>query len=97
VNGRQVVVYWYEGAEMMPGPLPTGSLPPGQTRGSIGAMPTIESRGDGWNKWQLSAAGYIEARWGPNAVDTESAVAALIASLSIEPPAGQAVVIEETS
>jgi hypothetical protein len=58
VNGRQVVVYWYEGAEMMPGPLPTGSLPPGQTRGSIGAMPTIEIRGDGWNKWQLSAAGY---------------------------------------
>jgi len=85
-TGDQIVVMWYEGAALMDPPLPSRSLLPGETLATIGGMPAIESHGDGWVKWQLSAVGYIEARWGPGAVDAESAVDAVIASLSIEAP-----------
>jgi hypothetical protein len=85
-TGDQIVVVWYEGPGLGVAPLPARSLAPDETRVTIGGMPAIESHGDGWVKWQLSAVGYIEARWGPGAVDAESAVDAVIASLSIEAP-----------
>lgn len=90
-TGDQVVVMWYGGAGLGDPPLlPAGSLSPGQTRVTIGGMPAIESHGDGWIKWQLSLFGYIEARWGSDAVNAEAQVDALIASLSVDSskPAG---------
>jgi len=85
VTADQVVVFWYEGAWLMdPGALPTGSLPPGQVRVTVGGMPAIESHADGWAKWQVSRVGYIEAQWGPDATNAEAEVDALVASLSLD-------------
>jgi hypothetical protein len=88
-TGDQVVVFWYGGASlfsnvasMFPS-LPTGSLPPGETRVTVAGAPAIASHGDGWAKWQLSPAEYIEANWGPDATDAEAQVDALIGSLSL--------------
>jgi hypothetical protein len=58
-------------------------LPSGETRVTIGGIPAIESHGDGWVKWQVSRAAYIEARWGPAASTGESQAYAMIASLSV--------------
>jgi hypothetical protein len=86
-TGDQVVVVWYEGAALGVAPLPARTLAPGERRVTIGGMPAIESHGDGWIKWQVSYAGYIEARWGSNASAGESQVQALVASLRIAQPA----------
>ena len=67
--------------------LPSGKLPSGETRVTIGGMPAIESHGDGWVRWQVSRVAYIEGRWGPDASDGESQVLALVASLRIATPA----------
>ena len=87
-TGDQVVVVWYQAPTLgMADQLPSGSLPSGETRVTIGGMPAIESHGDGWVKWQVSRVAYIEARWGPDASAGESQVLALVASLRIAPPA----------
>jgi hypothetical protein len=85
-TGDQVVVVWYEGAGLGIAPLPARTLAPGEARDTIGGMPAIESHGDGWIRWQVSGAGYIEGRWGPNASAGELEVRALVASLRIAPP-----------
>ena len=78
------MVVWYQGATLgMEDQLPTGNLSLGQTRVTIGDMPAIESKGDGWIKWQVNRVAYIEAYWGPDAAAGESQVLALIASLSV--------------
>jgi hypothetical protein len=60
-------VMWYEGAALGVAPLPARTLAPGESRVTIGGMPAIESRGDVWIQWQVSGAGYIKGRWGPDA------------------------------
>lgn len=82
VGTGQVVVYWYVGAHMLgPGPLPSGTLAPGAQLARVNGLPAIETRGDGWARWQISAIGYLAARWGPDATDADAQVDALIASL----------------
>ena len=83
-TGDQVVVVWYQAPTLgMADQLPSGSLPSGETRATIGGMPAIESHGDGWVKWQVSLAASIEARWGPDAADGEAQVNGLVASLTV--------------
>ena len=87
-TGDQVVVVWYQAPTLgMADQLPSGNLPSGETRVTIGGMPAIESHGDGWVRWQVSRVAYIEGRWGPDASDGESQVLALVASLRIATPA----------
>ena len=87
-TGDQVVVVWYQAPTLgMADQLPSGNLPSGETRVTIGGMPSIESHGDGWVRWQVSRVAYIEGRWGPDASDGESQVLALVASLRIATPA----------
>jgi hypothetical protein len=83
-TGDQVVVVWYQAPTLgMADQLPSGNLPSGETRMTIGGMPAIESHGDGWVRWQVSRVAYIEARWGPDASAGESQVNGLVASLTV--------------
>lgn len=84
VTGDQVVVFWYENAHLFTGPLPTGPLGSNERMTTIDGQPAIEIDGPRSISWQISATDFIKAVWGPDAVDQQSQVQALIESFHAE-------------
>jgi hypothetical protein len=79
-TGDQIVVYWYEGAHLFnPDPLPWTTPGPGMT--TIDGHTAIEFGTPNSIRWRIGSVDYIEADWGPDAVDAEAQVRALVASL----------------